>query len=270
MQSENKYPPLVYKYRNWTDQYHKDLLLKNELFFTSPKDFNDPFDCRIPYDYSFIATEDRIKAYINKKREDHKDESTFKGNDLEKILKDFENRLRNEPNQIQKQFNDLYFDGVDKHFGVLSLSERWNSILMWSHYADNHKGYCIGFWEEKLRNSFIATGGRVIYPPQNYFPRIDPMGDFLENMIRQSHTKSSEWNYEKEYRLAKIFYPQIARNEERIQKFPDEFISEIIIGLNASQQTRDDLLQIGRQKNINVYKAVKSPFKFELTKETIL
>jgi hypothetical protein len=30
-------------------------------------------------------------------------------------------------------------------YGVSCFSESWNSILMWSHYADRHKGICLGF-----------------------------------------------------------------------------------------------------------------------------
>ena len=36
--------------------------------------------------------------------------------------------------------------------GVLCLSACDNSILMWSHYADEHKGFCIGF-----NNSLVAS-----------------------------------------------------------------------------------------------------------------
>lgn len=59
---ENKQlPPIVYKYRNWKDQCNKDVLQKNHLFFTSPKEFNDPFDCKIPDDYSLLDTEENIQ-----------------------------------------------------------------------------------------------------------------------------------------------------------------------------------------------------------------
>src|SRR3954471_5525958 len=44
--------------------------------------------------------------------------------------------------------------------GVLSLSERWNSVLMWSHYADNHRGVCIEF--------DLAEGSYPSLQPVNY------------------------------------------------------------------------------------------------------
>lgn len=268
MESESKYPLKVYKFRNWTDDNHKNLLLKNQLFFTSPKDFNDPFDYKIPYDYSLLDTDEKIAEYLAKKRIDSKDH--FSPDEFEDLLKKYEYRLRNEMNQVQEQFNNIYFDSVDKYYGVLSLSERWDSILMWSHYADYHKGYCVGFWEERLRNSFIATGGRVLYPPENNFPRLSPMNDFLQNMIQQSHAKSKEWEYEKEYRMAKIFYPEIASRQDRIQEFPDDFIAEIIIGLSASEKTKAELIQVGKIKEIPVYQSIKKHFKFEIERKRLL
>src|SRR5258706_15682633 len=43
-----QYPDVVYKYRDWKNDFHKRVLLNHELFLSSPKNFNDPFDCKIP------------------------------------------------------------------------------------------------------------------------------------------------------------------------------------------------------------------------------
>lgn len=47
--------------------------------------------------------------------------------------------LKNLKRQVEDEINNL------KSFGVVSFSKRNDSILMWSHYADSHKGFCIGF-----------------------------------------------------------------------------------------------------------------------------
>ena len=156
MQTDNKkYPEIVYKYRNWADTNHKNILLKNEIFFTSPKNFNDPFDCKIPVNFSLLNTEDKIRDFMDKKRIQHAEQTTQRGGNIEEELKNYEYRIRNEPEKVQADYEQLYSAGVDKHYGVLSLSKRWDSILMWSHYAEHHKGFCIGFWEEKFRKSIF-------------------------------------------------------------------------------------------------------------------
>ncbi len=47
-----------YKFRNWGECCHRRLLTHREIYFASPKEFNDPFDCRIPprYDLEDIDT----------------------------------------------------------------------------------------------------------------------------------------------------------------------------------------------------------------------
>ncbi|MBL7103181.1 MAG: DUF2971 domain-containing protein [Bacteroidales bacterium] len=40
------------------------------------------------------------------------------------------------------------FKKQNDHYGILSLSAKWDNILIWGHYAEKHKGFCIGFNEE--------------------------------------------------------------------------------------------------------------------------
>jgi hypothetical protein len=267
MTSKTKYPLKVYKYRNWLDDNHKNVLMKNELFFTSPKDFNDPFDYKIPHDYSLLDTEEKIQECLLKTKFESK--SYYTPSDLEIFMIQFEERLRTQRDNVQEQYNPLYFDAVDKHYGVLSLSERWNSILMWSHYADYHRGYCVGFWEEKLRSNLVLTGGRISYPPDNCFPRLSPIGDPLTNLIQESHVKSKDWEYEEEYRMSKVFFPEVPTVRDRIHQFPDKAISEIIVGLNAPEKTQKELTEIAKIKNIPIYRTKKIPFKFEIDRDQL-
>lgn len=37
------------------------------------------------------------------------------------------------------------YTGFDENIGVLSLSEKCDDLLMWAHYAQNHKGLVVGF-----------------------------------------------------------------------------------------------------------------------------
>ncbi|MBV9575704.1 MAG: DUF2971 domain-containing protein [Gammaproteobacteria bacterium] len=46
--------------------------------------------------------------------------------------------------------NQVYNEYVHNQLGILSLSSCNDSILMWSHYADFHKGFCIGFKTNSL------------------------------------------------------------------------------------------------------------------------
>ena len=39
-----------------------------------------------------------------------------------------------------------------KQCGILCFSAHWNSPLLWAHYADNHKGICLGLIFPKKLN----------------------------------------------------------------------------------------------------------------------
>ena len=135
---------------------------------------------------------------------------------------------------------------------------------MWSHYGDNHSGYCVGFYEEKIRNSeLISVGGMVNYNNNEDYPFIDPLSDkIVEKSILRTQNKSKKWSYEKEYRVMKIFYPKIASNEDRTIRFDDDFYAEIILGLNISEKDKNEIVEIAKKKNIKIYQTRKTPFKY--------
>ena len=84
MNKDLKYPPIVYKYRNWTDINHQNMLRRNELYLSSPKDFNDPFDCRIPENFYLLDTPEKIQEYIDGFMERQSAAMLAHGEDLDK------------------------------------------------------------------------------------------------------------------------------------------------------------------------------------------
>ena len=264
-------PEKVYKYREWRNGSHKNLLLYNELYLASPKDFNDPFDCRIPPNYMDL-TPSEIDKYINDLAILKFQEIQEKGLDFKSVLNDFEERFKN-PRELQKFYNDLLFKEQDKYYGILSLSRRWNSILMWSHYSNCHKGFCVGFWEEKLRNSgYFGKGGIINYDTK--FPEIKPKvakvpSDTIEKTFIQTHTKSEDWTYESEYRLVHNYFPKEPEPFERIINIDTEVFSEVILGINISQSDKKEIITICSNKKIPVYQAKPKDFLFEIDKELI-
>jgi len=50
-------PPIVYKYRTWKDENHKNVLVKNHVWFSHPFDLNDPLDVRPDFAYNLEEIE---------------------------------------------------------------------------------------------------------------------------------------------------------------------------------------------------------------------
>ncbi|RIV73194.1 DUF2971 domain-containing protein [Flagellimonas aequoris] len=264
-----KLPEIVYKYRSWTNDYHKDVLLKRQVFLSPPSDFNDPFDCRVTKNHHLLNTPERIEEYIEKGIKGNLGYLISQGRDIEFERNHLRERLQN-LDQYQKEFEALDIEYTDKYLGVLSLSERWNSILMWSHYGDFHKGYCLGFDEEIIRTSgYFGKGGRVTYT--NDLPKIDPINAENEIMTSfyQTHFKAKDWEYEEEYRLTKLYFDKPNEEPNRVIILPENSIREVVIGLNTSNEHKKEIISFCKEKTIPVYQAKKEQYEFKLKRELI-
>lgn len=98
---------------------------------------------------------------------------------------------------------------IDK-LGIVSFSETSRNLLMWAHYADEHRGVCIGFDPEVLNSLDKYEEERsclAYYPVKlNYDnQRVDinelPAELSLDMVAKKIlTTKSDDWIYEKEHR----------------------------------------------------------------------
>ena len=260
---------IVYKYRNWCDCYHRRMLTRNEIFLSSPADFNDPLDCRIPKNFYMLDTDEKIWEYCEIM--ERRLSSTLKElniNVKQKKLALFK-RIKNNPELVQKEHEEEMIPNQDKYYGIFSLGTNWKNILMWSHYADYHKGFCVGFDEEILRNSAkFHKAGIVEY--LNDFPDIDPRNeDLIEVSFIRTNTKAKKWEYENEYRMLFNYYPKEATKEDRIVNISDDCYYEITVGLNFQDVDIPEIKEIANKKNIPVYQAKKVPLRFEITREKL-
>lgn len=264
----HNFPSIIYKYRNWKSEFNRNTLIKSELYFASPKEFNDPFDCRVPKDFSILNDPAELELYIEYFRKKHKHNYKGQEQEFEESLHDTRKTIINNLEEYQRQQNLALFESQDKYYGIISFSCRWDSILMWSHYADFHRGFCIGFNEMKLRESGkFGMGGTVTYSSDNAIPLRKLYGeDALTDAFREAFVKANEWSYEKEYRLTKLFYPLVPTPEQRIVSIPEGSIEEIIIGINTTKADEEEIIYWARKIDVPVSKLSRSFTKFELIK----
>lgn len=178
-------PSIIYKYIpiSWK---HITAAVNNQLWMSAPADFNDPFDCNHPIN----------KEMSNQERVDIT--SSLCGIDTSE-LSAYPNGQETLVNEGIKYMSDKF-----SRAGICCFSERWDSILMWSHYADKHRGICLGYNSRDL----IGKVGYVFEKirPEKSSPSLDfkNMGteegqeEFINNVI---FTKASDWAYEEEWRL---------------------------------------------------------------------
>jgi hypothetical protein len=95
----------------------------------------------------------------------------------------------------------LYHDvrrKLSKKYGLLCLTKGWGEPLLWSHYANKHKGVAIGF--RVLKDEIT----RVSYPKLKR-PKVELTNkpDLNQKMfLNLAKTKYAKWSYESEHRIA--------------------------------------------------------------------
>lgn len=186
---ENKF----YKYRSFN--YNNFMaLIEERVYLSDPKEFNDPFDCC--YNVCSTRVIEEIKLLFKKR----KTVSLEDISELEIFIKDdnveeFKNKYTSMIEKYKftaKEFN-VNFEKLEVDFKVCSFSAKKDSILMWSHYSDYHKGYCI---ELELFNT------DSLYPVF-YSDSLKIGTGKIKKSIKlfSALVKAKEWDYEDEYRV---------------------------------------------------------------------
>ncbi len=121
-------PEYLYKYRP-INTHTINMILSNEAYFSLPIDFNDPFDCNVVPES--IYTPEEHRNYLNFIKE-------------ELTPEDFKYLKEDTIKALEYTFKGT-FENIRNGLRMFCLSEINNSVMMYSHYADSHKGICLEF-----------------------------------------------------------------------------------------------------------------------------
>ncbi len=162
-------------------------LLKHQLRLSSPRYFNDPFDCAFVMDPSIIEAPhftEMIYQSIQKYYPDFYTIAKMKKLDGIRELLNFFISYLNENSSgnfgyhdkelsleqiIEGVFNILKLVPIGG-LKVLCFSEVYDSLTMWGHYADNHRGFCISY--DFMSDPRQRTRGKGIPLYPNIWPVI--------------------------------------------------------------------------------------------------
>jgi hypothetical protein len=111
---------------------------------------------------------------------------------------------------------------------------------MWEDYADNHKGFIVGFNSSIIFPHYFCGGGKVIYFVSLPILYPEPINNIDEHLFIRIFGKLTTYSFEEEYRVY-IFNHKAMTQNERILMLPPEAFTKIIIGEDMPQNERDDL-----------------------------
>lgn len=208
----------MFKYRKMDDKA-KNLLKKNEFYFSDPKQFSDENDC--------------------------KPKLCYKGT-LEEIKNHFGETYIHIRQYITETEDGKFAYYPDRrktpYLRVFCLSNSFNEQFMWEQYAENNKGFCIEFKVYKPNDSYAVllseteiypkTGNLFLLKRVTYLPDSPEEINLLNNDCGKSMTshifyKDTQYEPENESRA---IIPIEYFNEGFTIKFAKESLKSIIFG----------------------------------------
>jgi hypothetical protein len=285
-------PNRLFKYRS-INKFSLENLTNDTVWVDTPKNFNDPFDCAFNIQGSYALQELKIPIILEKMQTDNKIKFSF--DEIERLKnmsyvdfmthvlnKDEEIRNKGIAYEIAKCLKEAIVEIDDEHIKTLSnnaqssiyvccFSEVMDSILMWSHYADNHKGFCMEYDFANLPVTELLN--RILMPviySENMFD-IYPYFQIKEgkknNNLMMDYAaiwKCKEWEYEQEWRLA---IPLGLNNKGWNMRVPTP--KAVYLGALITDDNRDIILKICISKGITCYQMKLDNHYFRLNANVI-
>jgi Protein of unknown function (DUF2971) len=168
--------------------------------------------------------------------------------------------------EARRRFQQLK-DQLARSRGMLCFSRNWKNPVQWSHYADKHKGLCLGF----------DIAARYVHPVTYSAKRLPPNIEGIESgkpeaeetMLKVLSTKYSHWRYEREMRCYLTLKKKDPDNGLYFYSFSNDLIlREVIVGAcstvirNELSQTLGDL-----QASVTTFKACLALGSFTVVRQ---
>ena len=225
---------LVYKYRGGAFERDLKSLMNDEFWASNTKQLNDPCE-------GFISIKDYQQQMNSLKSifSQHRTNITLIEHSLKNIIEMKDNKL-----------------------GILSLSKRYDDELLWAHYANSHKGFCIEYDLERLMSKQNPKHRFFDIQYSDKIPNLDFSQLLGQNdpdilIKKMLGYKSQRWEYEQELRI-------ITENQG-INTYDYRAVKAIYFGLKTPKSTISKTMKTLQGRKIKYYQMhLKSnSFQFE-------
>ncbi len=181
-------PSSIYKYYSPAIR-NLECVENNVMWYSAASRFNDPFELDI-----FIDEESLFRSLLKSVPEAKGIRpGSYLWNESRKKIKTSLKGLRNT------------FEQIKNTTGIACFSEAEDSILMWSHYANNHTGFCVEYDLLRFARQLCFSPIPVVYDSNKAcleemsFQNAEKLG--MSMLINSMSRKAPFWEYEHEWRI---------------------------------------------------------------------
>ena len=230
----------------------------NELYFSRPDQFNDPFDCKTHFTFKDCNENDIRKYFRHAFKEHEEDYAYLSDSEKDCIIEDRVKEFRSGKSEFPKKMINTIKEYLPKSLDtlrILCLSEVYDEIRMWSHYSDGHQGIVLQFDKGCIKKQFTACKN------VDYYPEFPTLRDYSERFQEQMFllTKLVLWQYEKEWRIIEIVKNGEKDEIGKVYRFDKAMLTGIILGCEISKEDEDRIFMWRDygQPQAKIYRAFK-------------
>ena len=259
---------LLYKYYSNESKYSLENFENANISFSPLESLNDPFEGVGAYIYPISHNE---KLY-------------------------WDSIGSNLPKMFSKRYSEDVWDMLNFKYRVFCSSKDYNNFLLWSYYANAHRGFCVGYKEEDIKETSdelldvkYRNGMCVINELDN---------DIIKDLLT---TKSCDWHIEDECRALYVLKesdvshlsPEVYFNKEngadgKIYKLhghvqtnnletlcSDKFIIKkcepfvVYLGIRMNWNDKKRIIESAKKFNIKVYQMCQEDNSFDLVPKEV-
>lgn len=227
-----KIPELLYRFLDPRSPYFKDniesMLLRDQVYLSSRRDFNDPFEgvCRFDFSTDQALWREHLAYSLRKARGIGKLKARS-------IVQRETKSLR----EVKATMLATMSQQLDEA-GIACFSESIQSATQWAHYAHNHQGLAIEVRYPGFSAEFPLAPVRYV----NEMYSMTLPQTHIGYLFFAALSKDADWAYEREWRLFEL---QRAGNYFQM---PCGSVIRVILGANADQALRDQVLLLSEAR----------------------
>lgn len=237
------------------------------LYFSRPRDFNDPWDCRPFFNKSALddpAYYDRAVLWFVHCDRTHNTALSEK----EHLRR--EQEVRGNRRLLEWMIDQMTSDmekAIQEQYRVYCLSTHPDSVLMWAHYAASCRGLCLEF---SVENELFCGALPVAY--LDGYPRFDVAATDADENLQPLLTKSAVWSYEDEFRVVvsehPFVFPGVPTTKDGLLPLPKGSLRCVIVGTEMPASDREVVKTLvtasGWDTALKVASLVPDHYKFEI------
>lgn len=170
--------------------------------------------------------------------------------------------------RIGREAFDAFVGRLDNQFGIISMCARNSDPVIWSHYADSHKGIALEFEHLRTDDLHAVTYSHAL--PTFDVTRLqdNPDREYTGKILREALCrKSLTWGYEHEYRIHYNLHEDCEPDgDEFFIPIPDVSLSRVILGLRCDTTIIEvkNALEAGGFRDVPIVLTTMSETAYEI------